>query len=218
MFIFLIITCFGFCEQLVNSIWKRFRVEYYTSPDSYSAFIGSYSYYFGIGSLIIILLTFWMIWKFGWLKSALIPPLVTLGTALLLIIYMVTPSLKIATANFFNTSGIALIVGLFSLQMIILKGLGILFLATKEMAYIPLAITTKARGKAIVDFLFGGGLGSILIVVFMTFDFIPLGHGAEMAVLPTLIILCATAFVWIAAVVYLGKMYKKALEQDVVKS
>jgi len=90
LLIFAILTSFGFCQKLSTFVLKSYLKEHYTtSADSYALFMGSYSYYSGVGSLIILLLTFWMIWKFGWFKAALIPPLLTLGTTLLLMLYKV---------------------------------------------------------------------------------------------------------------------------------
>lgn len=211
--IFAIITSFGMCQQLINFMWKYSVKEYYTSADSYHAFLGAYSYYSGIGSLVIFLLTFWMIWKFGWLNAALIPPLLTLGTTLLLVLYKLSPEVETANARFFDLTNIAFVTWLFSIQTIVLKGIGALFLATKEMAYIPLPNTTKARGKAVVDFLFGG-FGGTLMIAFLTFDLIPTGEALHEGSLTLLFVICVTSIVWITSIIYLGKMYKKALIQS----
>lgn len=56
----------------------------------------------------------------------------------------------------YSSVGLRLFFGFLLFNPLCFLGLTTLFLITKEIAYIPLAATTKARGKSITDFLFVG--------------------------------------------------------------
>jgi len=201
LLIFVIITSFGFCEQLTTLLFTQLKGQF-TDSLAYNEFLGQYSTYMGYGSGFIFLLTFWMIWKFGWLKSALIPPLYVLVTTCFLLLYIRFPALQNLVHNLLTRDAAPLIL-LLSVQSILFKGFAMLFVATKEIAFIPLGLTTKARGKATVDFLFGG-VGAWLVNVPIFFSSVPINQNIESFLLITI----GTTLIWLISVLYLGKMFK----------
>lgn len=201
--IFVIITSLGLCERLIDVLFRSQLKDQFPSPDTYSAFMGQYSTYIFYSSSLIFLLTFWMIWKFGWLKSALIPPLYVFASTCLLLLYILFPNIQNVFDNLLmsNYSPIFLLI---ALQSLLFKGFQILFFATKEIAYIPLAVTTKARGKGVVDFLFVGTGAWLGIVLPAFFDLVPMNQYIEII----LLIIIGTSILWMISVAYLGKIFK----------
>lgn len=202
--IFAIITALGFCHTLLSILFKENVKDLFQSPLAYSEFMARYSLYVGYSGIVVLVLTFWMIWKFGWLKSALIPPVYLFITTCFLLLYITFPSVRGVFENMFSGE-LPLILWLFAIQSSILGGLNPLFFATKEIAYIPLALTTKARGKAVVDVLLVGTgfwLGASLPAFF---NLVPLNKNIEII----LIIIIFTTLIWTLCVACLGKMFKK---------
>jgi len=211
LFIFLIILAYGICQSTLNIVWKSSLQEFSKTTGGFEFFMNVYSQYLAWGVLIIFLATFWVIYKFGWLRAALIPPVMTLLTTILIMVFVLFPEVGQTWANLFHLEGQFFLSSLLTMQNILLAGLGFLFLVTKEMAYIPLPLTTKARGKGVIDFLlgdyklFGFLLGAFIVTINPT-------SGAELIQENQTFLLAGVALVsvlWILAVLYLGKMLKE---------
>jgi AAA family ATP:ADP antiporter len=202
--IFVIMTSFTLCGHLLQLLFKTQLRHLSPSTDAYGEFLGQYSLYAGCSSIVLFLLTFWMIWKFGWLKSALLPPLYLLISTGFLLLYLHFS----AEGNAFGKvvdSNFPIVLWVFVIQFLIFTGLKTLFFATKEMAYIPLGLTTKARGKAVVDFLLvGTGVWLGFVLPFL-FNLFPIEKNIE----SMLLIIIGATILWIISVIYLGKMFKK---------
>lgn len=202
--IFVIITSLGFCEKLTNFLFRAHLKNYVSTPLEYAQYMAKYSNSALYFSSLIFLLTFWLVWKYGWLKSALIFPIYLFITTCLLLIYIHFPSVSHSLNKLF-ISEFAVVFWFFTIQSLMFSGLKTLFLITKEIAYIPLAATTKARGKGITDFLFVGtgvwlGTSSVSL-----FNLAPMNQNIE----SILFILTGTTMVWVLSVVLLGKMFNK---------
>lgn len=204
--IFVIITSFGFCEHLTSFLFKSQLKDLVTDPLGYSKFMGQYSIYMGCGSGFIFLLTFWVIWKFGWLKSALILPLYALSATCFLLLYVRFPAVQSLVHSLLTKDEAPLLL-LLSVQLILFKSFAMLFVSTKEIAYIPLGLTTKVRGKAAVDFLFGGVGAWLLVPTF--FSFSPINQNIE----SSLLTIIGTTLIWLVSVLYLGKMFRSISRQ-----
>ena len=202
--IFVVITSLGFCEQLTKLLFRIHLKNYVPTTLEYTQFMEQYSssvFYF---SSLIFLLTFWLVWKFGWLKSALIFPLYLFITTCLFLIYIHYSSVN-SLLNKLFVSEFSVIFWFFTIQTLMLSGLKNLFLVTKEIAYVPFAATTKTRGKSITDFLFAGTGVWLGTSAFIHFNLISMEQNIE----SILFILTGTTMVWVLSVVLLGKMFNK---------
>jgi len=207
--IFLIITTLELSEQLYGLLFKVHVKNAFPSGEDYNQFMGIYSTYSFYISSIILLLTCWLIWKFGWLKSALIPPIFVFIYTCFFLVYTYFTFFKTFIDSLFTTT-FPPILWIFAIQSIVFLGLKTLFFATKEIAFIPLAITTKARGKGIVDYLLLGTsiwLGSLAL---SEFNLIPI----ENNLMGILFIILAASILWILSVTSLGKMFKTISGED----
>ncbi|MBX9787022.1 MAG: NTP/NDP exchange transporter [Alphaproteobacteria bacterium] len=202
--IFVIITSLGVCEKLTNLLFRVHLKNYVSTSLEYAQFMSQYSNSALYFSSLIFLLIFWLVWKYGWLKSALIFPIYLFITTCMLLIYIYFPSVSHSLNKLF-ISELVVVFWFFTIQSLMFSGLKTLFLITKEIAYIPLAATTKVRGKSITDFLFAGmgvwlGTSSVSL-----FSFSPINKNIE----SILLIITGTTIVWILSVVFLGKMFSK---------
>lgn len=202
--IFVIITSLGFCEQLTKLLFRAHLKNYASTTLEYTQFMSQYSNSMFYFSSLIFLLTFWLVWKYGWLKSALIFPLYLFITTCFLLIYIHFPSVNTSLNKLF-ISELSVIFWFFTVQTLMFSGLKTLFLITKEIAYIPLAATTKARGKSITDFLFAGTGVWLGTSTFIHFNLVSMQQNIE----NILFILTGATMVWVLSVVLLAKMFNK---------
>lgn len=182
-----IVVCFGLCTEIISLSFKHiFHTTYSKSTDLGNKMI-VHAQIVSIGSVILLFTTCWWVWFMGWFRSALAVPSLALVSggiffAVTLLGYGPTTNIWYAT-----------------LCQIIFAGVGwTLFLTTKEIAYIPLNPTTKAKGKAVIDFLIGGRIQSYLIVLALTWTASP----SIEANIPYLVVMEAN--ISYLAVIYVG--------------
>lgn len=72
----LVISC-GMTINIVEVSWKAKLKQAFPDPNSYSAFMGSFSTATGVVTLVMMVLGRYILETFGWRKSALITPTVS---------------------------------------------------------------------------------------------------------------------------------------------
>ena len=163
--IMIIVFCYGVGVNLMESIWKNQLKLQYTTKSDYSAFMGTFNMYFGVVSIIVMMLGTYILRKFKWLVSALFTPLGagisgSIFLTLILFKHEFTPLL-----TSYNTNILSMAVILGSAQVILFKSLNYTFVdATKEMAFMPLDRELRTKGKAAVDVIgsrFGKAFGAV---------------------------------------------------------
>lgn len=160
-FIALLIMAYGITINLIEAQWKNQLYLYFSGDKgAYNAFMGAFSKYTGIFTIIFgLIVGSNILRRVSWFTAAIITPLViTLGgTIFFAFIFareyvdfiLQSMALNPVTAAAFLGAGI----------VIFSKGIKyILFDSTKEMAYIPLDDELKTKGKAAVDVI-GGRAG-----------------------------------------------------------
>ncbi|AAP05181.1 NTP/NDP exchange transporter Npt1 [Chlamydia caviae] len=163
----LLVICYGVCINLVEVTWKSQLKMQYPNANEYSQFMGNFSFWTGVVSVIVMLFVGGnVIRKFGWLTGALVTPVMVLLTGVLffaLVIFRDQASGIVATLG---TTPLMLAVMVGAIQNILSKSTKYaLFDATKEMAYIPLDQEQKVKGKAAIDVVaarFGKSGGSLI--------------------------------------------------------
>lgn len=77
----LLVICYGICINLVEVTWKSQLKMQYPNANEYSEFMGNFSFWTGVVSVIVMLFIGGnVIRKFGWLTGALVTPVMVLLT------------------------------------------------------------------------------------------------------------------------------------------
>ncbi len=208
-FVFLICFSFLLCHQFLSILLKTQIQASYPSVNDYNEFMGSYSIAMGYGSLILFFITFWMVRVLGWMKSVLIPPVFLVISLCLVLGIDSFPDISLGLTTAFGLSEVELMLPVLVFQNIFMMGTkATLFFATKEMAYIPLTLTLKARGKALIDMLIasmGVYIGLSLATVKSSISLA--GEESDLSFALPMIIL-GISVVWTISVTKVGKVYK----------
>lgn len=159
--IVMLVMAYGISINLVEVQWKQqIKLFYAGDHNGYHAFMGNYSTFVGIFTMVFILgIGANILRTLSWFKAAAITPLITLicgGAFFVFILGRDSLSDKLADMSITPVAAAAMLgAGLVMLSKAVKYSL---FDPTKEMAYIPLDNELKTKGKAAVDVL-GGRLG-----------------------------------------------------------
>ena len=207
----LLVICYGIVIGCVELAWKEQASLYYPLKKDYKNFMDTYLAITGVVTIICMFALKGVVGKHGWLRGAIMTPLMMLVTSALFFAFIFA---KDAFDPMFVTLGVsslfmAVIVG--GVQNVLSKGTKYaLFDPTKEMAYIPLDHELRSKGKAAVDVV-GGRLGkgasgyinsTLLIITAGSVNSI-------MAYIAAIVVVLLV--VWFYAVGGLSKMYQTAL-------
>lgn len=166
LLIFTLIMSYGIAINLVEVTWKKQLGKAFTSMNEYTAFMGDFSTYTGIITIVLMLVGTNIVRKFGWLTAAIITPVMLLITSSIFFGSILFTDTMVGLTSMFLTTPLLLAVFVGALQNILTKASKYsLFDSTKEMAYIPLSDDMKVKGKAAVDVIggrFGKSGGSII--------------------------------------------------------
>lgn len=206
-YIFLLALIFICGEVVLHQLDINFKLitkRVFPNFNSYADFMTIFSYVQGVFVLIVSFLTCWMVWAFGWRLSALITPVICF---LLLGIYwhaemnpMTYKWITDLSDGFPPDSAPLLIIGFI---LALFKGFsGVLFMTTKQMAFIPLPSSTKAKALAFITLILGGQTISSLFFT-LSLTFFPASDIRWFAY-PVVIAIC----IWIAAIFLLAKRYE----------
>lgn len=154
-----LVIAYGMSINIVEVTWKARLRAAYPDPNSYSAFMGNFSSATGIVTFVMMLVGRFIFRRFGWGAAAYVTPVVLGLTGVgffSLILFAETVSPFIAALG---TTPLIAAVMIGAAQNILSKSSKYsLFDPCKEMAYIPLDVEQKSKGKAAVDVI-GNPLG-----------------------------------------------------------
>lgn len=210
----ILIIGYGLSASLIEAIWKKYLVVQYPNPNDYSVFMGKLSKITGLVTIIVVAFGSNIVTRIGWLKSALITPIVTLITSSVFVFAVFTQDKLTAIAITLGISVNLIIVIFGTIQNCLSKGVKYtIFDPTKEMTFIPLDSELRIKGKAAVDVI-GGRLGKALGGYTQQLAFL-ITAGSIFTALPffTIIIFAALA-IWIVAVFKLNSRYTKLVESQ----
>lgn len=159
MSIAIIVLSYNIVINLVEVIWKDQVRQLYPDPNAFTAYMGQITSITGaISMLLSFLVSGHMIRKYGWTISAVFTPLVLLVTSACFFFFFFGGQYMLGLLATFGTSPLALVVFFGSAQNCLSRASKFtLYDATKEMAFIPLSLESKLKGKAAID-----GVGSRL--------------------------------------------------------
>ena len=209
--IVLLVLCYGLVINILEGPWKSKVKELYPNTIDYINFMGKFNIWMGTSCVIFTFVGSNILRKFSWKLSALITPYMISFTGLIFFAFVIFAD----QLNFesFNPIYFAVLIG--AAQNILSKSTKYsLFDSTKEMAYIPLPLELKTKGKAAVEVMglkFGKSLGAFI----QSFIFIlmPLATFDSIAIYLAVVFVIIVA-VWIWNVVILNEEYIKLKGND----
>jgi len=203
----IIVLAYNLVINLVEVIWKDQVRQLYPDPNDYNVYMSQITTITGIISFFTsLLISGQLIRKFGWTVGALITPIILLVSCLAFFFFFFGRTELVGALAMLGTSPLALVVFFGSLQNCVSRASKFtLFDSTKEMAFIPLSIENKLKGKAAIDGVgsrLGKSGGSLihqsLLVIFSSI-------AASAHIVAGLLFLAI--FFWIGAVLSLGKQF-----------
>lgn len=203
----IIVLAYNLVINLVEVVWKDQVKQLYPSPNDFNAYMSQITTITGIISFFTsLLISGQVIRKFGWTAGALITPVILLVTCCAFFFFFFSGEMMIGTLALLGTSPLALVVFFGSAQNCFSRAAKFtLFDSTKEMAFIPLSIEDKLKGKAAIDGIgsrVGKSGGSVihqgLLVIFSTI-------AASAHIVAGLLFIAI--FLWIGAVLALGRQF-----------
>lgn len=202
----LLIICYGLLINIVEGPWKAKIKELHPNTIDYVNFMGRFNIWMGISCVTFMVIGSNILRRLGWLISALLTPIMLSITGLMFFIFIIFIEEIGACFGDFNLLYAAIIVG--AIQNILSKSSKYsLFDSTKEMAYIPLSLELRTKGKAAVEVIgtkFGKSLGafiqSLIFIIIPTATF-------DSIIIYLLVIFIIMMSLWIWNVIKLNKEY-----------
>ncbi len=202
-----IVLSYNLVINLVEVIWKDRVSLLYPSPIDYNAYMSQITTVTGIISLISSLfISGQLIRKAGWTVTALITPLILVLTSVGFFTFFFGNQALLGVVALLGTSPLILMVFFGAAQNCLCRAAKFtLFDATKEMAFIPLSVEMKLKGKTIIDGIGSrlGKSGGSLIHQPLLIAFASIGASAHIVAG----ILLVVSLFWISSVLTLGKQF-----------
>lgn len=167
-----IVLSYGLAINVLEGPWKAKIHELYPTTHGYLSYMGKFNIWMGISSVLFTIIAGNLIRHFSWLFAALMTPIVILVTGTLFFCFVIFGDLftEILGTYAFNPIAAAVFIG--ALQNILSKSTKYsLFDSTKEMAYIPLSVELRTKGKATVEVIaakLGKSTGAFVQSAFFT--------------------------------------------------
>lgn len=210
----IIVLAYNVVINLVEVIWFDQVHQLYPNPSGFNSYMSQVTSITGIISFFTsLLLSGQMIRKCGWTATALLTPIILFLTSVAFFFFFFGGGPVMGALAQIGTSPLALVVFFGAVQNCMCRSAKYtLFDATKEMAFIPLSLESKLKGKAAIDGIgsrIGKSGGSLihqgLLVIFATISAsAPIVAG----------ILFVVILVWLWATISLGKQFNALVTVD----
>ena len=204
--IVVLVLCYGLVINLLEGPWKAKLRECYPNTIEYVNFMGQFNIYMGIASITFMIIGSNVLRKLSWVTAALFTPAMIFITGTIFFTFIIFAK-EITIWNItVNPVFAAVIVG--AVQNILSKSTKYsLFDSTKEMAYIPLSLELRTKGKAtaeIIGLKFGKSLGAF--VQSGIFIILPMASFNSISFY-LMIIFMVFIVIWVRSVINLNKEY-----------
>jgi ATP:ADP antiporter, AAA family len=208
-----LVIAYNLVIHMVEIIWKDRLRELCPNPHDYNVYMNNLTSTMGIISMATALVMVGIIRKLGWMKTALITPIVLFITTVGFFgCLLADTSISPVVSALFGVTPLALAVFVGSVQNCFTKAAKYsLFDTTKEMAFIPLPPELKLKGKTAIDGIgsrLGKSGGSLIHQGLLVF-FLTLSSSTPYVAAILLIAL----LMWIVAVRMLGKQFTLMTEE-----
>lgn len=213
-YILIIVICYGFVINLLEGPWKAKVRELYPNTNEYLKFMGQFNIWMGASCVIITIFASNLLRRFSWFIAAIMTPSIMAITGTLFFAFVIWGSFFQDVSNsVIDPLHAAILFG--ALQNILSKSTKYsLFDSTKEMAYIPLSVELRTKGKAAAEIV-GAKLGKSLGALVQSFIFILVPTASFDSITPILmVVFLSVIFIWFIDLGKLNIEYKKLHEQD----
>ncbi len=214
-YIAILVFAYGVSINLVEGVWKAKIKLLYPTAESYTAFMGNFQFWQGIGAISFMIVGSNILRCVSWKTAAMLTPVMILITGVAFFAFVLFDNQIALLANgLLISSPLALGVAIGTIQNVLSKSVKYsLFDSTKEMAYIPLDDELKTKGKAAVDVVGGrlgkSGGGLIQSLTFMIF------HVDFSQATPYFgIIFIIIVLIWMYSITGLSKEYNKVIGEE----
>jgi AAA family ATP:ADP antiporter len=209
----IIIICYGLAINVLEGPWKAKIRELHPTQQEYLAFMGHFNIWMGVSCVTFMVIGSNILRIFSWRTSALFTPAVIGITGLAFFIFVIFSNNRIGDILIFDPLYAAVLAG--ALQNILSKSSKYsLFDSTKEMAYIPLSLELRTKGKAAAEVIgakFGKSLGAVIqssiFTIIPSIDF----SGLTPVLLSIFSIVIG---IWIINLLLLSKEYENTLKLE----
>lgn len=210
----IIVLAYNLVINLVEVIWKDQVHQLYPNPNDFNAYMSHITTITGIISFFTsLLISGQLIRKFGWTIGALVTPLIFLVTCGAFFFFFFGRESMAGALAMLGTSPLALAVFFGSMQNCLSRASKFtLFDSTKEMAFIPLSIEDKLKGKAAIDGVGSrlGKSGGSLIHQGLLVIFSSIAASAHIVAG----ILFIAIFFWIGTILKLGRQFTTLTDSE----
>lgn len=205
-YILLIVVCYGLVINIVEGPWKNKVRELYPSTNEYLSFMGNFNICMGCACVVMTIVGS-NILRYSWFAAALMTPLMMIVTGTLFFTFVIWGK-YMDSFLIFNPLYAAVLAG--AAQNILSKSVKYsLFDSTKEMAYIPLSVELRTKGKAAAEIV-GSKLGKSLGAFVQSFIFILWPSATFESITPILMVIFLLVItIWFIDLGKLNKEYKK---------
>ena len=205
-YILVMVVCYGLVINVVEGPWKNKLRELYPSTNEYLAFMATFNIWMGSACVITTILGS-NILRHSWFIAALMTPCMMVITGTLFFTFVIWGG-YIDNMFSFNPLYAAVIAG--AAQNILSKSMKYsLFDSTKEMAYIPLSVELRTKGKAAAEII-GAKLGKSLGAFVQSFIFILSPSATFESITPMLMVVFLLVItIWFVDLNKLNNEYKK---------
>ena len=216
LYLLVLVVAYNLVFNLTDVLWSQEVKNYFgTDQIKMAGFIGQVTMYKGILSTFLVFLAHIIIRKFGWKRATLITPVIILSTSLLffpLISLQGNEAFKSLIFDMFSSSLTWISVVLGGVQNAMARGTKYsIYDSTKEMAFIPLSVMEKRKGKAVIDGIasrIGKSSGSVIIMALL----LVFSNLQETIPYIALISISVTIF-WVISIIGLDRLMKEKNQQ-----
>ncbi|MGV2431911.1 MAG UNVERIFIED_CONTAM: NTP/NDP exchange transporter [Rickettsiaceae bacterium] len=210
-YILVIVICYGFVINVLEGPWKAKVRELYPTTQEYLTFMGNFNIWMGTSCVVLAIFTSNLLRHFSWFIAAIMTPSIMAITGTLFFIFVIWGNYFEGISSF-DPLYAAVLVG--AAQNILSKSTKYsLFDSTKEMAYIPLSVELRTKGKAAAEIV-GAKLGKSLGAFVQSFIFILYPMASFDSITPILmIVFLLIILIWFIDLGKLNTEYKKLYDQ-----
>ena len=213
-YILVIVICYGFVINLLEGPWKDRVRELYPTTNEYMEFMGNFNIWMGVSCVVIGVFSSNLLRHFSWFIAALMTPLMMGITGTLFFAFVILGKYFDHTLfQSFDPLYAAVLVGA-ATNLLSKSTKYSLFDSTKEMAYIPLSVELRTKGKAAAEVV-GAKLGKSLGAFVQSSIFILWPTASFDSITPVLmLVFLSVIIIWFIDLRKLNIEYKKLHEED----
>ena len=160
----LLVLCYGFVINMLEGPWKAKVRDLYPNTVDYLNFMGKFNIWMGVSCVLFMFVGSNILRRFSWKGAAVVTPYMIAVTGIIFFGFVIISHYMRDIFGWLDPVYFAVIIG--AVQNILSKSTKYsLFDSTKEMAYIPLSLELRTKGKATVEVMglkFGKSLGAFL--------------------------------------------------------